>query len=194
MKSKALQELYVKIANCKCRCPGERKGAGLVRDRYNPDTGVVFLGEAPGGEEVKQGVPFVGQAGRKLDSYLELAGLSRKDVFIINSVKCRPTKNEGRANRKPTGCEVKACAHWLEQELEILSPRVIVTLGDVALRKFGGSKVRIGNYHGQPLVWNQIIVFPLYHPAAAIYRRALEDVIKEDFIKLGRWLKQNIKQ
>lgn len=192
MKAKALQELYARIENCKCECTGEREGAGKVKDRYSWDKEIVFLGEAPGGEEIKQGVPFVGQAGHKLDAYLKLAGLSRDDIFIVNSVKCRPTKNEGRANRKPCGCEVKACAHWLDQELKILSPKVIVTLGDVALKKFGGSKVRIGNYHGQPLVWKQITVFPLYHPAASIYRRTLEAVIQEDFIKLGGWLKNNL--
>ena len=190
MKFRVLQELYDQIIACNCRCPGERE-RGLVKDRYSQSTAIVFLGEAPGGEEIKQGLPFVGQAGHKLAAYLDLAGLTRKDIYIINSVKCRPTKNGGRANRKPGGCEIKACAHWLKQELEILSPRVIVTLGDVALKNFGGNKVSIGNYHGQPLVWSKTAVFPMYHPAAAIYRRALEDVIKDDFIKLGKWLRQN---
>ncbi|SFQ95922.1 uracil-DNA glycosylase [Desulfoscipio geothermicus] len=190
MKEQALNQLYARVTGCCCDCPGEREGAGLVRDRSNPDVGIVLLGEAPGGEEIKKGVPFAGQAGRKLVDYLALAGLTRADVFIINSVKCRPTKNNDRANRKPNACEIKACAHWLDEELAILSPVTVVTLGDVALKKFGGNAVRIGNYHGQPLVWGELTVFPMYHPAAAIYRRALEDVIAEDFAKLGRWLQR----
>lgn len=190
LKEKLLHELYERIKNCNCDCPGERQGAGTVRDQSKPDVGIVFLGEAPGKEEIKKGIPFTGQAGQKLDGYLKLAGITREDIFIINSVKCRPTKNNGRANRKPNACEIKACSHWLEQELEALSPRIIVTLGDVALKKFGGNSTRIGNYHGQPLVWERYTVFPMYHPAAAIYRRALEKTIQEDFVKLGQWLKQ----
>jgi len=191
MKEIALLNLYDRLTGCICDCPGERVGAGLVRDRGNPETSIILLGEAPGGDEILKGSPFTGQAGRKLDGYLELAGLSRTDVFIINSVKCRPTKNSGRANRRPNSCEIKNCSRWLEEELQILKPRVIITLGDVALKKFGGNKIKIGNYHGQPLLWEQYTVFPLYHPAASIYRRALEKVIKDDFTKLGYWLKQN---
>lgn len=190
MKEQALNKLYARVTGCCCDCPGEREGAGLARDYGNPDLGIVFLGEAPGGEEIKKGMPFAGQAGRKLDNYLALAGLTRADVFIINSVKCRPTKNNGRANRKPNACEIKACARWLDEELAILSPVIVVTLGDVALKRFGGNALHIGSYHGQPLLWGEVTVFPMYHPAAAIYRRALEDVIAEDFVKLGRWLQR----
>lgn len=191
MKEKALQNLYNLISGCNCDCPGEREGAGQVRDSNNPNAGIVLLGEAPGGEEIKQGMPFMGQAGRKLEGYLKIAGLSRSDVYIINTVKCRPTKNNGRANRKPNSCEIKSCAHWLDEELEILSPKIIITLGEVALKRFGGSKMSIGNCHGQPLVDERFTIFPLYHPAASIYRRALEEVIEQDFIKLGIWLYKN---
>jgi DNA polymerase len=191
MKEKALEDLYRRVYGCRCDCPGEREGAGLVRDCGNPDTGIIFLGEAPGGEEIRRGMPFVGQAGRKLEEYLKLAGLGRRDVFIINTVKCRPTRNNGRANRKPGICEIKSCARWLQEELKILSPGVIVTLGDVALKNFGGNKIQFGNYHGQPLVVGQFKLFPLYHPAAAIYRPALEEVIRQDFVKLGQWLREN---
>ncbi len=194
MKEKALQHIYQRIMNCRCPCPGERTGGILVRDRGNPFTRIIFLGEAPGGEEIKQGIPFAGQAGRNLAGYLQLAGLARKDIFIVNTVKCRPTQNNGRANRKPGACEIKYCAHWLDEELAVLSPRVIVTLGDVALKRLGGGKsMRIGNCHGQPFVLENYTIFPMYHPAAAIYRRALVKVIEEDFIRLGVWLRE-IKQ
>ncbi len=190
MKEKALEALYAQIKGCRCQCPGEREGAGATRDYGNPDAGVVMLGEAPGKEEIKQGIPFAGQAGFKLNEYLQLAGLQRSDLYIINTVKCRPTKNNGRSNRKPNRCEISSCARWLEEELKILSPRVIITLGDIALKQFAGNSMRISDYHGRPLVRQQTLVFPLYHPAAVIYRRALDKVMAEDFVKLGRWLAQ----
>ncbi|AGL03270.1 uracil-DNA glycosylase [Desulfoscipio gibsoniae] len=190
MKDKALLELYNRIVNCRCPCPGERTGAGLVRDRGNLGARIVFLGEAPGGEEIKQGMPFVGQAGRNLDEYLSLAGLGRSDVFITNAIKCRPTQNDGRSNRKPRACEIKHCAHWLDEELALLSPRVIVALGDVALKRLIGGSGRIGNCHGQPFELEKYIVFPMYHPAASIYRRALVEVIQADFKRLGVWLQE----
>ncbi|TYO93885.1 uracil-DNA glycosylase [Desulfallas thermosapovorans] len=190
MKEKALLQLYNRITGCQCPCPGERTGAGLVWDRGYPGSRIVFLGEAPGGEEIKQGLPFVGQAGHNLAGHLGLAGLERRDVFITNTVKCRPTKNNGRANRRPVACEVKHCARWLDEELAILSPRVIVTLGDVALKRLGGSDMRVGNCHGQPFELEKYTVFPMYHPAASIYRRALIEVIENDFKKLGAWLRQ----
>ncbi len=191
MKENALQQLYHRITDCRCPCTGERTAGILVMDRGNPAARIVFLGEAPGGEEIKQGIPFSGQAGRNLDGYLQLAGLSRKDIFIVNTVKCRPTQNNGRANRKPGICEIKYCAHWLDEELAIISPRVIVTLGDVALKRMGGGRsMRISDYHGRPFVMEKYIVFPMYHPAAAIYRRALAEVIESDFVKLGGWLRE----
>lgn len=163
----------------------------MVWDRYgDPDAGLVLIGEAPGGEEIRQGRPFVGQAGLKLEAYLKLAGLTRAGVFIINTVKCRPTKNNGGANRTPRSCEIRSCTPWLEEELQIVAPGVVLTLGDVALKSFNRD-FKIGLCHGQPMFLGQYHLFPLYHPAAAIYRRSLEEVIQQDFIKLGQWLRQN---
>ncbi|MFA7467216.1 MAG: uracil-DNA glycosylase [Desulfotomaculaceae bacterium] len=188
MKQHSLQHLYERIRRCSCDCPGERQGAGTVRDTGSPEIGVVLLGEAPGGEEIKRGAPFVGQAGVNLDDYLQLAGLTRSDIFITNTVKCRPTKNNGRANRRPVSCEIKSCARWLDEELEIILPRVIITLGDVALKRLGGQTKRIGECHGEPLMLNGITVIPMYHPAAVIYRRQLEPIIAADFTNLKKWL------
>ena len=189
MRQKLLHALYEQVTYCGCGCPGERQGAGAVRDTGNPDAGIVLLGEAPGSEEIRRGAPFVGQAGVKLDGYLRLAGLGRSDIFIINSVKCRPTKNGGRANRRPTVCEIRSCARWLDQELKIISPGLIITLGDVALKRIGVPAARIGECHGVPLAWEGVPVIPMYHPAAVIYRPQLEEVIAADFTNLGRWLK-----
>jgi len=188
LKQHSLQHLYERIRRCSCDCPGERQGAGTVRDTGNPEVGVVLLGEAPGREEIKRGAPFVGQAGINLDGYLRLADLTRSDVLITNTVKCRPTKNDGRANRRPTGCEIRSCARWLDEELQILAPRLVIALGDVALKRLGGQAKRIGECHGEPLMLNGITVIPMYHPAAVIYRRQLEPVIAADFTNLQKWL------
>lgn len=185
-----MQGFYERVRSCRCACPGEREGAGVVWDCYgNPDAGLVLIGEAPGGEEIRQGRPFVGQAGIKLEAYLELAGLTRADIFIMNTVKCRPTKNNGGANRTPGSCEIKSCAPWLEEELKIVAPGVILTLGGVALKIFNRA-FRIGDCHGQPMSLGPYQLLPLYHPAAAIYRRDLEEVIQQDFINMGQWLRQ----
>jgi len=184
----ALQQLYERIKRCVCDCPGERQGAGTVRDNGSLQAGILLLGEAPGGEEIKRGVPFVGQAGVNLDGCLSLAGLTRDSVLITNTVKCRPTKNEGRANRRPTACEIKSCVRWLDEELHILSPRVIITLGDVALKRLGGPSLRLAECHGRPLTLNGTTVIPMYHPAAVIYRRQLEPVIAADFTGLKELL------
>ncbi|MCG8402637.1 MAG: uracil-DNA glycosylase [Firmicutes bacterium] len=191
MKKALLHHLYQQVRRCNCQCPGERQGAGTVVDTGNPETGIVLLGEAPGGEEIKLGEPFVGRAGVNLEGYLRLAGLQRGDVFIINSVKCRPVKNGGRANRRPVSCEIRSCARWLDEELAILSPRVIIALGDVALKRFGDPVRRIGECHGEPLLVDGVTVIPMYHPAAVIYRRQLAEVIAADFINLGQWLKRS---
>jgi len=186
-----IDELYALIMNCNQPCSGE-KTRGLVRDIGDPKRKIVFLGEAPGAEEIKKGCPFSGQAGTKLASYLGLANLTREDIFILNTVKCRPTKNNGRANRKPSADEIKKCAFWLDEELKLISPNVVVTLGDVALQRLGGKKHKLGTCHGQPFTADDYIVYPMYHPAAAIYRRDLEQVIEEDFRALGLWLRSLI--
>ena len=186
-----INDLYAQIVQCDRICAGE-KAKGAVRDGGNEGAGVIFLGEAPGAEEIKQGRPFTGQAGAKLEGYLKLAGLMRKDIFIINTVKCRPTKNNGKANRRPTVGEIKCCSYWLDEELKLLAPKVVVTLGDVALQRMGGGKRKLADCHGKAFIAEEYVVYPLYHPAAAIYRRDLEATIVEDFQLLGEWIKSNI--
>jgi len=149
---------------------------------------VVFVGEAPGAEEDRAGRPFVGAAGRNLDIMLELLGRKRVDVYITNLVKARPAKVHavtGRvSNRPPTRGEVEFFLPYLREELALLAPEYVVTLGNFALAALtGGAKAAIGTAHGT-IVRAEHVLFPLYHPAAAIYNRKLASVMREDVLKL----------
>jgi uracil-DNA glycosylase len=132
---------------------------------------VMLVGEAPGASEDKQGRPFVGRAGKLLDTLLAEAGLSRDEVWITNVVKARPPKN-----RDPRAGEVAHCMPWLEAEVELIAPRVIVPLGRHALKHFAPG-AKIGEVHGR-LLGNRL--FPLYHPAAAMYNQALRETLFSD--------------
>lgn len=170
----------------------------LHEGRMNPvvgegslDSPLVLVGEAPGRREDEQGRPFVGLAGKLLDSMLEGAGLERSKLFITNIVKCRPPKN-----RRPLSKEVKACSRHQETLLRIISPRVIAPMGNSStghfLRMFGLEKAKIGDIHGSVFrveaSWGDVILFPLYHPAAVLYNRTLEQDLKDDFAALRRLL------
>ena len=155
------------------------------------DSPLVLVGEAPGRKEDEQGKPFVGSAGKLLDGLLEEAGLERSNLFITNIVKCRPPKN-----RQPLSKEVNACSSHLETLLGIISPRVIAPMGNSSaghfLRMFGLKKAKIGDIHGSVFrveaSWGDVILFPLYHPAAVLYNRTLEQELKDDFAALRRLL------
>lgn len=182
-----LDLLYGKIARCtKCRLAAER--VNPVRDTGDPEkAAVIFVGEAPGANEIKHGIPFAGEAGKKLNIYLSMAGLDRKDVYITNVVRCRPTANGGRRNRTPTR-EIPACGEWLNNELNIIRPKTVVTLGNIALKWLCGKECSIGDCHGRIIDTGAFRVFPMYHPAAAIYKRDLDDLIRAGFVELGRRL------
>lgn len=139
---------------------------------------VFFLGEGPGAREDEIGRPFVGRSGKYLDQLLESVGLDRDRVFITNVVKCRPP-----SNRDPHVAEVEACAPYLERQLELIQPGLVVTLGRFAMRHFF-SDGPISEIHGQPRRVNGTIYLPLYHPAAALYRGSLRGVVEEDFQRI----------
>jgi DNA polymerase len=147
-----------------------------------PDAGVVIIGEGPGRNEDLQGRPFVGAAGKQLDELLKHARLSRDEVYITNVVKCRPPEN-----RRPTGAEADACRPYLERQLGLLRPKVVVLLGDSALKRFLPDE-SLGTAHGRLFKQGGHSLFPTYHPAAMIYNRALEEVTKSDFEALSRIL------
>ncbi|HBV99372.1 MAG: hypothetical protein JL50_21795 [Peptococcaceae bacterium BICA1-7] len=182
-----LDQLYGEIAGClKCTLGAER--TNTVRDTGNPrNAAVVFVGEAPGSNEVKYGLPFAGEAGKKLNLYLEMAGLTRNDVYITNVVRCRPTANMGRRNRTPSR-EIPLCGGWLNRELEILKPRTVVTLGNIALKWLCGKECTIGDCHGKIIENGNFSVYPMYHPAAAIYKKELDGLIRSEFKELGKYL------
>ncbi len=164
------------------RCPLHSTRTNAVPGEGPQDASVVIIGEGPGRNEDAQGRPFVGAAGKQLDGLLKEAGLSRGDVYITNVVKCRPPEN-----RRPTVAEADACRPYLERQLELLSPKVVVLLGDSALKRFLPEET-LGACHGRVFRRERYAVFPTYHPAAMIYNRSLETVTREDFRELGRFL------
>jgi DNA polymerase len=138
----------------------------------------MFIGEGPGFNEDQQARPFVGRAGQLLEELLASIPMRREDVFITNVVKCRPPEN-----REPAPEEVAACAPFLESQIRLLNPRVIVTLGRHSLARFFPDS-RISNDHGRVLVWRGRVVLPLYHPAAALRSSSIRAVLEADFRRL----------
>jgi len=169
---------------------GERKV--LVFGEGSRGARVALVGEAPGEQETLQGRPFVGKAGKNLDEFLELAKLDRAALYVTNTVKFRPTKISpaGRVvNRPPTQEEVRLFLPWLMRELEMVSPEVVVTLGNVPLKALMGRKAVIGDLHGQCLDLNGRRLYPMYHPASLIYNPALRETYRDDVVRLGALLR-----
>jgi uracil-DNA glycosylase len=149
----------------------------------NPDAAIMFIGEAPGFNEDMQGRPFVGQAGKLLEKTLaEALSLKREDVYITNIVKFRPPDN-----RDPFDNEILACKDWLDRQIDIVHPKIIATLGRFSMAKFIPG-VTISGVHGQPryvdFQGTKYIVFPMYHPAAALRAGIVLKLFQEDFVKL----------
>lgn len=160
----------------------------VVLGEGNPDADILLVGEAPGRHEVDKGRPFVGQAGKNLDDFLEALELKRENLYITNAVKFRPTRKNastGRvSNRAPTRKEVEQFRSILMEEIEMVNPGVVVTLGNTSLFAVTGENQKIGDVHGQPIYFHKKTLFPLYHPASIIYRRELEKTYYEDLQKL----------
>lgn len=160
----------------------------LVFGEGNPNSEIYFLGEAPGFHEDRQGRPFVGLAGKLLTELLGTIGLERKDIYISNIVRFRPPEN-----RDPLPEEIAAFAPYVDKEIEVISPKVIVTLGRFSMNKFIPD-VKISQVHGKPRYINwkgkEIIVIPMYHPAAALRAGAVMKQLKEDFLKIPSLLKK----
>jgi len=149
----------------------------------NADADLMFIGEAPGANEDKQGLPFVGQAGRLLDTLLEEIGLERGDVFIANVLKCRPP-----GNRDPLPQEIDACQDYLFRQIELIEPRVICTLGNFSTKLLRADPTGITRLHGREEVRRigprRVRLYPIYHPAAALYTPKMLEVLREDFQRL----------
>jgi DNA polymerase len=144
----------------------------------------VFIGEAPGFHEDQQGRPFVGQAGQFLEQLLASIGLKRSDVYICNVIKCRPPEN-----RDPLPTEVKNCQKWLDRQLELLAPKMVITLGRYSLAKFFPGEP-ISKIHGRARRQGNITYFAMYHPAAALHQQSLRQTIEADMLKIPPLLAQ----
>lgn len=180
-----LNELREQVSACH-KCPLAEGRTQTVFGEGNPNARVLIIGEAPGRNEDLQGVPFVGAAGKKLDALLEIAGLDReRDVFIANVLKCRPP-----SNRDPKAEEIEMCSPFLREQTRTIDPQVIVTLGNFATKFILKTEVGITQLHGKVQHAGKFMVFPIYHPAAAIYDRKKQVALEEDFATLGRILNE----
>jgi len=178
-----LTEIRAEIAEC-MRCPLANTRKNTVPGEGAEDAEIMFIGEGPGFYENEQGKPFVGQAGKFLDELLASAGLKREQVFITNVVKCRPPDN-----RDPEPKELEACAPYLDQQIALIHPKVIVTLGRHSLAKFLPN-AKISQIHGRSTwVYGQLIV-AMYHPAAGLHKPNLKATIVIDFQKLPQIIEQ----
>jgi len=183
-----LQELEDEIRECR-KCELWRSRKKVVPGEGSPSSGILVIGEAPGYTEDLQGRPFVGAAGRLLGELLCSIGLERGEVYVTNVVKCRPP-----GNREPTEEEIGACTPYLEKQLELLNPRVILLMGRIAashvFRRFGLDFPGIGKVHGKVFrVSGTLRIVPMYHPAAALYNPGMKKVLEEDFLRLREELR-----
>lgn len=166
----------------------------IVHGEGRTDAKLVMVGEAPGEQETIEGKPFVGKAGKNLTEFLNLSGLERKDLYITNTVKIRPTKISaaGRiVNRPPTKEEIHLFLPWLKKEIELIRPVCVCTLGNVPLKALLGNEYTIGEVHGRFIEKDGLKIYPMYHPASMIYNPSLKSVYAEDVIRLGDWMRKN---
>jgi len=178
-----LVELSRKISLCR-ECGLAEGRTNAVPGEGDPNADIMFIGEAPGFHEDQQGRPFVGAAGKFLDQLIDSIGLDRSQVYIANIIKCRPPNN-----RDPLPDEVDICRKWLSRQTEIISPRVIVTLGRHSMARFFPDAT-IGKVHGTAKNINGQIYFAMYHPAAALHQQSLKKTIEADMLKLPEILSQ----
>jgi uracil-DNA glycosylase len=186
-RREALKEVLMQARGC-TRCPelaATRKT--VVFGAGNADADLMFVGEAPGASEDEQGVPFVGRAGKLLETLLQEVGLQRADVFIANVLKCRPP-----GNRDPLPVEIENCQDYLHRQVELIQPTVICTLGNFSTKLLRGDPTGITRLHGQPEVLTlgrrAVRLYPIFHPAAALYTPRMLETLREDFSRLPELL------
>jgi DNA polymerase len=177
-----LVEVYREASVC-TKCPLSETRTHVVFGSGDADADLMFVGEAPGAEEDRQGLPFVGRAGALLTELLEGIDLSRDRVWITNVLRCRPP-----GNRDPQPLEIESCQPYTYRQVELIQPRVVATLGNFATKLLTGSRVGITKVRGTPQVRDvggrTVFLLPLLHPAAALRTPALVDTLREDFAKL----------
>jgi uracil-DNA glycosylase family 4 len=185
-RAQSLAAFGDQVAGC-TRCRLAQTRTQVVFGVGDPQADLMFVGEAPGFHEDQQGLPFVGQAGKLLDRLLEGIGLSRQAVYIANVLKCRPP-----GNRDPAPDEIESCEPHLFRQIELIQPLVIATLGNFATKLLSGKQLGITRVHGQEqpttIAGRQVLLYPLYHPAAALYTPAMLRVLEEDFRRIPELL------
>lgn len=187
-RREALVELYREVQSC-TKCPLHETRTKAVFGAGNADADLMFAGEAPGAEEDRQGLPFVGRAGQLLDQLLEEIGFSREDVFIANVLKSRPP-----GNRDPLPLEIQACEPYLFEQVRLIEPRVLCTLGNFATKLLTGSQTGITRVRGTPQVHElggrPVHLLPLFHPAAALRTPAVKEQLRADFATIPALLER----
>jgi uracil-DNA glycosylase len=186
-RRESLKEVFTRARGC-TRCSelaATRKT--VVFGAGNADADLMFVGEAPGASEDEQGVPFVGAAGKLLEKLLVEIGMARSEVFIANVLKCRPP-----GNRDPLPVEIDNCQDYLHRQVELIQPHVICTLGNFSTKLLRGDPTGITRLHGQPEVLTlgrrAVRLYPIYHPAAALYTPRMLETLREDFTRLPELL------
>jgi uracil-DNA glycosylase family 4 len=181
-RAAALREYAEQTATC-TRCALAQGRTQVVFGSGSPNADLMFVGEAPGFHEDQQGVPFVGQAGKLLDKLLAGIGLMRADVMVVNVLKCRPP-----GNRDPMPEEIAACEPHLFRQIELIEPKVVATLGNFATKLLSGKPAGITRVHGVEqevtLGPRTVLLYPIYHPAAALYTPSMLKVLEEDFARI----------
>ena len=179
----ALEEVSASLHNCQ-RCKLAKLGRSqVVFGVGNPHASIMFVGEAPGFYEDQKGEPFVGAAGKLLNDLLLSAGLSRSEIYIANVIKCRPPNN-----RDPEPDEVETCKPFLMDQISLIKPKLVCTLGNWATQTLMERKVGITKVRGQAFYLKDFVLFPLFHPAAALHQGNLMESLREDFKKLKAYL------
>ena len=192
-RREALKRLYLDEARDCLRCPLSETRTQVVFGAGDADADLMFVGEAPGRSEDEAGLPFVGQAGKLLDRLLADIGLERRQVFIANVLKCRPPNN-----RDPMPGEIEACQDYLRRQVDLIEPRVICTLGNFSTKLLRADTTGITRLHGRPEVrtvgTRAVRLYPLYHPAAALYTPSTLETLRKDFARIPSLLEQPVEQ
>ena len=188
-RREALKAVYEQARGCE-KCPQlAATRTTVVFGAGNADADLMFVGEAPGANEDKQGLPFVGSAGKLLEKLLGEIGLARADVFIANVLKCRPP-----GNRDPHPAEIEACQDYLWRQIDLIQPRVLCTLGNFSTKLLRGDPTGITRLHGSAEVRiigpRAVRLYPIYHPAAALYTPSMLDTLRADFARIPGLLAQ----
>ena len=187
-RAAALREYAEQTASC-TKCALAQGRTQVVFGSGSPNADLMFVGEAPGFHEDQQGIPFVGQAGKLLDKLLDGIGLTRADVWVCNVLKCRPP-----GNRDPLPEEIAACEPHLFRQIELIQPTLVATLGNFATKLLSGKPAGITRVHGYEqevtLGSRTVSLYPLYHPAAALYTPSMLKVLEEDFARIPGILDQ----